>query len=243
MARKIRIDMTGLRYGRLVGIEFSHRQGSHAHWLFACDCGETTIADGTAVRAGKTASCGCLHREICAARLLKHGWRARKRHDPTYRAWQEINTLCSNRSSPRFRDFGARGIKVCPAWASDFEKFVQDMGERPAGTIIARIDAGQDFTPANCRWSTVRSRSLRAIEGARAVSATMRRLAPREPAPRPEVRDGAACPSGQLRDQQRETGVAVAGDLQDVDARLQREIDHFANAGAGRPMTVPDRFE
>ncbi len=165
MPRKMRIDMTGLRFGRLIGIGFSHQQGGHAHWLFQCDCGSETIAKGAAVRAGKTSSCGCLHREISADRLLRHGWRAEKRHDPTYRAWQEINTFCTNPSSPRYRDFGAAGIAVCPAWSLDFENFLADMGERPSGTILMRIDNRADFEPSNCRWATLRTRSRRAIDG------------------------------------------------------------------------------
>lgn len=159
--------MTGLRYGRLVGIEFAHSGGGRAHWLFACDCGNRTVAAGTAVRAGTTASCGCLHREISAARLTTHGHRAGKRHDATYRAWQEINTVCTNPASPRFRDFGGRGIAVCAAWSADFPRFLEDMGERPIGTILARTDPSDDFTPGNCRWVQARSRSQRAIAGAR----------------------------------------------------------------------------
>lgn len=167
MARKIRIDMRGLRFGRLVGLDFVHSAHGHAYWRFACDCGAETVADGTPVRAGRTQSCGCLHREICAARLLKHGRRARRRHDPTYRAWQAINTVCTNPDSPRYRDFGARGIAVCPEWAGNFEAFLTDMGERPADRILARIDTDADFGPDNCRWVAVRTRSLRAREGAR----------------------------------------------------------------------------
>jgi hypothetical protein len=177
MARKIRIDMTRLRYGRLVGIDFSHSSGGHAHWRFVCDCGNETIADGTAVRAGKTASCGCLHREICADRLLKHGRRAKKRHDATYRAWQEINCFCTNADSPRFRDFGARGIAVCSAWRADFETFLSDMGERPRNMMLARIDQAGDFTPVNCRWVEMRSRAQRAIDGARRRSESSRESA------------------------------------------------------------------
>lgn len=166
MARKIRIDMRGLRFGRLVGLDFSHSLGGHAHWRFACDCGAETVTSGKAVRTGKTQSCGCLHREICAERLLTHGRRAKKRHDPTYRAWQEINTLCTNPAAPRYRDFGARGIRVCAAWAGDFEAFLADMGERPAGRVLARIDQDAPFEPGNCRWMPVRSRSSRALDGA-----------------------------------------------------------------------------
>lgn len=180
MARKVRIDMTGLRFGRLVGIDFSHRKGNHAHWLFQCDCGNETIADGTAVRAGNTQSCGCLHREVSADRLLRHGRRAGKRHDATYRAWQEINTVCSNPASPRYRDFGAVGIDVCPAWKGDFGQFLADMGERPAGTILTRIYRLADFEPSNCRWIRLHTRSRRALDGHARRRASVGRRVPLE---------------------------------------------------------------
>lgn len=168
MARKVRIDMTGLRYGRLVGVAFSHTSRSgRAQWLFSCDCGSEHLADGGNVRSGGTASCGCLHREVCAARLTVHGRRAAKRHDSTYRAWQEINTYCGNSASPRYRDFGGAGLRVCAAWAGDFERFLRDMGERPADTVLVRIDAMADFQPGNCRWAGVRPRSERAVSGHR----------------------------------------------------------------------------
>lgn len=164
MARRVRIDMVGVRCGRLLGLSFVETGRSHAHWLFLCDCGETTIADGAAVRYGKTASCGCLHREVCAARLTRHGHRAAKRHDPTYRAWQQINTYCRNSGSPRFRDFGAKGIGVDPRWAADYEAFLADMGERPEGMMLDRRNRRDDFRPDNCHWVPVRPRSVRAIQ-------------------------------------------------------------------------------
>ena len=165
MPRKIRIDMTGLRYGRLVGIAFSHAQDGHAHWLFACDCGVEAVIKGTSVRLGRTASCGCLHSEISAERLTTHGRRAARRHDPTYRAWQEINSSCTDANAPRFRVHGAKGIAVCPRWRTDFTAFLADMGERPAGTKLDRIDPAADFGPGNCRWSELVRRARRATEG------------------------------------------------------------------------------
>ncbi len=166
MARKARIDMAGLRYGRLVGIAFAHtNSGGKAQWLFACDCGRQTIADGGNVRSGRTTSCGCLHREISAERLTTHGRRSAKEHDATYRAWQEMNTICRNASSPRFRYFGALGVSVCPRWIGDFLSFVFDLGERPTDTMLKRINEAQDFTPDNCRWTPIRPRSIRAKVG------------------------------------------------------------------------------
>ncbi len=166
MARKIRIDMTGLRFGRLVGNGYSHRHANgHAYWLFACDCGNEIVTSGSAVRAGHATSCGCLHREICAARLLKHGRRAAKRHDATYRAWQAMNDACGNPESPKYETCGAYGIAVSSSWRGDFEAFLDAMGERPAGTILDRIDMALDFGPGNCRWVAAASRSDRARQG------------------------------------------------------------------------------
>lgn len=152
MARKVRIDMTGLRFGRLIGVGFDHRSASgHAHWLFRCDCGNEVVAAGGNVRSGSTASCGCLHREICAARLTRHGYRAAKRHEPTYRAWQEM----------RLR--GADNL--CRAWHKSFTAFLNDMGERPARTKLARHDPDIAFEPDNCVWERVDDRSTRAARG------------------------------------------------------------------------------
>lgn len=156
--------MTGLRYGRLIGIEYSHSLHRHAYWRFLCDCGAETVASGSAVRRGNTSSCGCLHSEICAQRLTIHGHRAKKRHDATYRAWQEINSFCGNERSVRYRDFGAAGISVSPEWRSDYEAFLADMGERPEGTKLSRIDPTGDFTAANCEWIGVAPREVRALD-------------------------------------------------------------------------------
>lgn len=154
--------MAGRRFGRLLGIAFSHAApNGRAHWLFACDCGGRVIADGGNVRRGGTSSCGCLHREISAARLTVHGRRAGKRHDATYRAWQEIHTLCGNPAAPRYPRFGGAGATVCQAW-DDFERFLADMGERPARTVLARKDAAAGFGPSNCHWQPVRTRAARA---------------------------------------------------------------------------------
>ncbi|WP_380785483.1 hypothetical protein [Sphingomonas sp. R86521] len=150
---KIRIDMTGLRYGRLVGVRFAHKSRSgHAHWLFACDCGNEVVAAGGNVRSGSTASCGCLHREISAARLTDHGHRARQRHNGTYRAWQRMKIE---------HEPGA----ISPVWSAQYVRFLADMGERPADTVLERIEKSRPFCSANCRWSSVASRAERATAG------------------------------------------------------------------------------
>lgn len=153
MAKKVRIDMTGQRFGRLVGIGFDHRTScGHAHWLFRCDCGKEFVAAGGNVRSGRTASCGCLHREICAARLTRHGHRTARRHEPTYRAWQAMRQL-----------HGAG--ELCPSWREDFAAFLADMGERPAATRLVRHDPNVCFRIGNCAWALVDDRAARAVRG------------------------------------------------------------------------------
>ncbi len=150
---KIRIDMIGLRFGRLIGVGFAHTSRSgHAHWLFRCDCGNEVVAAGGNVRSGSTASCGCLHRENSAARLIQHGHRSHRRHDGTYRAWQRMKME---------HEPGA----ISPAWSADYARFLADMGERPNGMMLSRIDVSDRFDPANCRWAPVPSRSARAAQG------------------------------------------------------------------------------
>lgn len=150
MGRKLRIDMTGQHYGRLVAVGFDHRgKSGHAHWLFRCDCGQEVVACGSNVRAGSTSSCGCLHRELSAARLTEHGERAAKRHDATYRAWQQM------RSEP---------TPVCEAW-DDYAAFAAQMGKRPAGTKLARRSALRPFGPDNCVWAPLETRAARAARG------------------------------------------------------------------------------
>lgn len=172
MGFKARIDMEGLRFGRLVGLAFAFRDRSgHLHWTFDCDCGERVTAKGSNVRSGNTRSCGCLHRETSASRLIVHGHRAERRHGPTYRAWQELKLKRSSRSRRR-----TGGDEVCSAWRSSFPAFLADMGERPVGAVLTRSDARLPYSKTNCSWTQRASRGARAVEGWRSRSAAIAAL-------------------------------------------------------------------
>jgi hypothetical protein len=135
-------SLVGQRFGRLAVISASDRP---RHWVCACDCGGSRTADETNLRAGRTMSCGCLWRE----RVTSHGAAG----TATYRSWKSMISRCTKPNDPGFDRYGGAGVKVAPEWV-EFAGFIADMGPRPAGTTIDRIDPFGDYTKSNCRWAT-----------------------------------------------------------------------------------------
>ena len=150
--------MIGQRFGsRTVIQEIPERKNGYVIYLVRCDCGDEVKLNGSYLRSKERPCKSCsLKKNTKKGKehyAYKHGGASRtKGRDRIYAVWVAMRQRCNDPNDQQYNDYGGRGIKVCHEW-NDFSIFLKDMGERPEGMQLDRINNDGNYCKENCRWS------------------------------------------------------------------------------------------
>lgn len=151
--------MIGQTFGKLTVVELStekfNRRGKR--YICSCECGNTTTVRADFLKTGNTRSCGCMLSKFIPVRgKEKHGLTRSKE----YGVYNGMKSRCYNPNHKAYTNYGGRGIKVCDRWLNSFVAFYEDMGDKPDGLTLDRIDNDGDYGPDNCKWSTYSEQNI-----------------------------------------------------------------------------------
>jgi hypothetical protein len=156
------LNLTGMRFGRLMVIHREKNIGEKTAWLCLCDCGTNVIVQSTSLTSGNTKSCGCLQkdisREIGSRLLTKHG--GFRKNPRLYKIWKHIIERCNDKNFKYYKNYGGRGITICSNWMH-FDNFYQWAISNGYldNLTIDRINVNGNYEPGNCRWATRKTQS------------------------------------------------------------------------------------
>lgn len=148
MRKKINLEKR--KFGRLnVVSENGRTKNGKVLWKCVCECGNIKNIESYSLLSGHTKSCGCFRKEITKKRAITHGMG----NTPIYAIWTAIKQRCNNPNCKSYKNYGGRGITICKRWLK-FKNFFKDMGKRPKGLTIERINNDKGYSSDNCEWAT-----------------------------------------------------------------------------------------
>jgi hypothetical protein len=147
-----KLNLTGVRFGRLRALAESSRRKQKRRWLCQCDCGNLVTVAGESLRSGNTTSCGCKRRQSLLVRNKASATRGGITNTATGKCWGAMMQRCTNPNNIAFRKYGGAGIKPCKFIADSVANLVALIGERPSKHhSIDRIENDCGYTCGDCR--------------------------------------------------------------------------------------------
>lgn len=151
-------DLIGRKFNRLLAVahlggERTKTPSDRCKYLWLCDCGNFSIAQGNRVKVGTTKSCGCWkikELQLRATHGATQGYTQGGKKWPEYGVWATMKARCNNPKNLSYSAYGGRGIKVHEEFDT-FEKFIAHMG-RSNGLTLERFDVDDDYAPGNVGW-------------------------------------------------------------------------------------------
>ena len=153
------IDYTGETHGYLTALEPVGYRSGKMYWLCRCKCGN--LKEIASVNIGRTISCGCVKRSALGVSNALRTKSTQRSASSEYKSWKAMIQRCNNPNAPNFSLYGAKGVRVTERWMGreGFTNFAKDMGKRPVGHSLDRINGAGNYEPSNCRWATAREQN------------------------------------------------------------------------------------
>lgn len=145
-------------------------------WLAKCECGNVCEVYKSNITQGKSKQCvKCQAKQYSqTTKLRTHG--LSKKHYKLYNVWSGIKRRCYNPRQKSFKDYGAKGIRMCDEWINDFKTFCEwslNKGYKE-GLEIDRINSKGNYEPFNCRFITKQENTTKANKGLKRTQAQLR---------------------------------------------------------------------